>query len=85
MDAGRGVDSGDAKGVVQRVRKVGNFHMFAATVSRDRDVAQRRLGILGPILRGAVGDTIKVVFKNNGMHPFSMHRHAPEISGGAQC
>ena len=43
MDAGRGVDSGDAKGVVQRVRKVGNFHMFAATVSRDRDVAQRRL------------------------------------------
>ena len=43
MDARRGVDSGDAKGVVQRVRKVGNFHMFAATVSRDRDVAQRRL------------------------------------------
>jgi BlaI family transcriptional regulator, penicillinase repressor len=31
----------EAKGVVKRVRKVGNFHMFAATVSRD--AAQRRL------------------------------------------
>jgi BlaI family penicillinase repressor len=31
----------EAKKVVQRVRKVGNFHMFAATVSRD--AAQRRL------------------------------------------
>jgi BlaI family transcriptional regulator, penicillinase repressor len=31
----------ETKGVVKRVRKVGNFHMFAATVSRD--AAQRRL------------------------------------------
>ncbi len=31
----------EAKGVVRRVRKVGNFHMFAATVSRD--AAERRL------------------------------------------
>ena len=31
----------EAKGVVRRVRKVGNFHMFAASISRD--AAQRRL------------------------------------------
>jgi predicted transcriptional regulator len=31
----------EAKGIVQRVRKVGNFHLFAATVTRD--AAQRRL------------------------------------------
>jgi BlaI family penicillinase repressor len=31
----------EAKGVVRRTRKLGNFHMFAATVSRD--AAQRRL------------------------------------------
>jgi predicted transcriptional regulator len=31
----------ETKGVVRRVRKVGNFHIFAATISRD--VAQRRL------------------------------------------
>jgi BlaI family penicillinase repressor len=31
----------EAKGVVQRVKKVSNFHIFAATISRDS--AQRRL------------------------------------------
>ena len=31
----------EAKKVLRRTRKVGNFHMFAATVSRD--AAQRRL------------------------------------------
>ena len=31
----------EAKGVVKRVKKVGNFHVFAATISRD--AAQRRL------------------------------------------
>ncbi|MGA3346411.1 MAG: BlaI/MecI/CopY family transcriptional regulator [Terracidiphilus sp.] len=31
----------ETKGVVQRVKKVGNFHVFAATISRDS--AQRRL------------------------------------------
>ena len=36
---------------------------------------EQYLGLLGPILRGEVGDTIKVVFKNNGTRPFSMHPH----------
>jgi predicted transcriptional regulator len=31
----------EAKGVVRRARKVGNFHVFAASISRD--AAQRRL------------------------------------------
>ena len=31
----------EAKGVLRRVRKVGNFHMFSAAISRD--AAQRRL------------------------------------------
>jgi FtsP/CotA-like multicopper oxidase with cupredoxin domain len=32
-------------------------------------------GILGPILRGDVGDTLRVVFKNNAAQPYSMHPH----------
>jgi len=32
-------------------------------------------GILGPIIRGEVGDTIRVTFKNNATHPASMHSH----------
>src|SRR5580692_12616734 len=33
------------------------------------------LGLLGPTLRAEVGDTLKVVFKNNASHPYSMHPH----------
>jgi FtsP/CotA-like multicopper oxidase with cupredoxin domain len=32
-------------------------------------------GILGPVLRAEVGDTIRVVFKNNSSYPASMHSH----------
>lgn len=33
------------------------------------------LGILGPVLRAEVGDTIRVVFKNNATEPYSIHPH----------
>jgi len=33
------------------------------------------LGLVGPVLHAEVGDTIKVVFKNNASHPYSMHPH----------
>jgi FtsP/CotA-like multicopper oxidase with cupredoxin domain len=45
------------------------------------------LGMLGPLLRAEVGETIRVVFKNNGQHPFSMHPHGvfyTKDSEGAQ-
>lgn len=42
---------------------------------KPRPPEEQYLGILGPILRAEVGDTIKVVFKNNGTHPYSMHPH----------
>jgi manganese oxidase len=46
---------------------------FTALKKRGTDEAY--LGILGPVLRAEVGDTIKVIFKNNATHPFSMHPH----------
>ena len=33
------------------------------------------LGMMGPVIRGVVGDTIKVVFKNNTTFPASVHPH----------
>src|SRR4051794_881674 len=33
------------------------------------------LGMLGPVIRAVVGDTIKVVFKNNTPYPASIHPH----------
>jgi len=35
----------------------------------------QHLGILGPVIRGEVGDEIKVVFKNMASFPASMHPH----------
>jgi FtsP/CotA-like multicopper oxidase with cupredoxin domain len=32
-------------------------------------------GILGPLIRAEVGDTIQIHFKNNAKHPHSLHPH----------
>jgi FtsP/CotA-like multicopper oxidase with cupredoxin domain len=42
---------------------------------KPRPAAWEHLGVLGPVIRGEVGDTIKVVFKNNAHFPFSVHAH----------
>jgi len=38
-------------------------------------VCDDTLGLLGPVIRAVVGDTIKVVFKNNTTFPASVHPH----------
>jgi FtsP/CotA-like multicopper oxidase with cupredoxin domain len=35
----------------------------------------QHLGFLGPVMHAAVGDTIRVVFRNNGGRPYSVHPH----------
>jgi len=42
---------------------------------KPRPANQRYLGILGPIIDAEVGDTIKVIFKNNATRPYSIHPH----------
>jgi FtsP/CotA-like multicopper oxidase with cupredoxin domain len=45
------------------------------TTRKRRAPQDEYLGLLGPILRAEVGDTIKVVFKNNASRPYSVHPH----------
>ena len=45
------------------------------TTPRERPPEWEHLGMLGPLLRASVGDTIKVVFRNNATYPYSMHPH----------
>jgi FtsP/CotA-like multicopper oxidase with cupredoxin domain len=45
------------------------------TTLKPRPPAWEHLGMLGPLLRGEVGDTLHVVFKNNTRYPASMHPH----------
>ena len=42
---------------------------------KPRSPEWEHTGILGPILRAEVGDTIRIVFKNNATRPYSMHPH----------
>lgn len=46
---------------------------FATPVPRPPE--WEHLGILGPVLRAVVGDTLRVVFRNATRFPFSMHPH----------
>ena len=54
---------------------------------KERTAADKHLGVLGPILRAEVGDTMEVVFKNmasSGMK-FSMHPHGLYYRYKAMC
>jgi manganese oxidase len=42
---------------------------------KPRPAKDAYLGLVGPILHAEVGDTIRIVFKNNASHPYSMHPH----------
>lgn len=42
---------------------------------KKRPPEQQHLGMLGPLIRAEVGDTITVVFKNQASRPYSMHPH----------
>jgi manganese oxidase len=42
---------------------------------KPRPRSQAYLGIMGPVIHAEVGDTIRVVFRNHGTHPYSMHPH----------
>ncbi|MGA3038155.1 MAG: multicopper oxidase domain-containing protein [Vulcanimicrobiaceae bacterium] len=46
---------------------------FAHLKPRSKEDAY--LGILGPTIYAEVGDRIKVVFRNHGTHPYSVHAH----------
>ena len=46
---------------------------FSTLKPRTADWAH--LGFLGPVIHGVVGDTLRIVFRNNGGRPFSMHPH----------
>jgi FtsP/CotA-like multicopper oxidase with cupredoxin domain len=42
---------------------------------KPRPPEWEHLGILGPVIRGQVGDTIEVVFRNKADRPYTMHPH----------
>ncbi|XP_019388111.1 PREDICTED: ceruloplasmin [Crocodylus porosus] len=50
------------------------------TKRKNRLPEEEHLGLLGPVIRAEVGDIIKVTFRNNGSHPFSIQSHGVTYS-----
>jgi len=42
---------------------------------KPRPAEWEHLGLLGPMIHAEVGDSIRIVFRNNASQPFSMHPH----------
>lgn len=51
------------------------YHDASFTTLKPRPKHETHLGLLGPLIRAEVGDTIKVVFKNKTSRPYSIHPH----------
>src|SRR3954454_8461698 len=45
------------------------------TKLKPKDPKWAHTGLLGPVIRAEVGDTIKIVFRNNATRPYSIHVH----------
>ena len=63
---------------IGRVYRKAHYQEYTdATFTTRKPIPARwqHLGILGPVIRAEVGDTIRVVFKNNLRFPASMHPH----------
>ncbi len=55
---------------------------FTHRITRPAD--QAYLGLLGPVIRAEVGDTIKVIFRNTCPFPTSMHPHGVFYGKGSE-
>lgn len=59
------------------------FHEYTdATFNtrKPRPAELAHMGLMGPVIRAEVGDTIKVVLRNNASFPFSLHPHGVAYS-----
>ncbi len=75
-DANVFVENGpDRIGSVYRKSLYREFTDATFTTRAPRDPGWEHLGYLGPVIRGVVGDTIVVEFKNLTAYPASVHPH----------
>jgi len=69
---------GRGEGRLGRVYRKAVFREYTdETFSRPKGRGEewQHLGLLGPVIHAEVGDTIRVVFKNNASRPYSIHPH----------
>jgi len=65
----------DRVGTVYRKAVYREYTDATFSTPKKRPPEMQYLGMTGPMLHAEVGDTIRVVFKNNATQPYSMHPH----------
>lgn len=65
----------DRNGSVYKKSQYREYTDASFTTLKARPAKWQHLGILGPAIEAEVGDTIKVIFKNNTRFPASVHPH----------
>ncbi len=65
----------DRNGSVYKKSQYREYTNASFTTLKPRPAKWQHLGLLGPAIEAEVGDTIKVVFKNNTRFPASVHPH----------
>jgi FtsP/CotA-like multicopper oxidase with cupredoxin domain len=82
--SGKAFGEGENVWVQGGKKRIGKVYQKAAyreftdgtfTTLKDVEPKWQHLGILGPVIRGEVGDTIQVIFKNMTSFPAGMHPH----------
>jgi len=61
--------------VAQRTGVKIRYVQYTDDTFRSKVIETPRLGLLGPVLRGVVGEYLAVTFLNRGSRPLSMHPH----------
>jgi FtsP/CotA-like multicopper oxidase with cupredoxin domain len=75
-DAGTFLDGGDDRiGRVDRKSVYREYTDDTFSTLKPRPPQWEHLGLLGPPIHAVVGDTVKIVFKNNTPYPATMHAH----------
>tara|TARA_Y100000588_G_scaffold201700_1_gene215294 strand:+ start:220 stop:1197 length:978 start_codon:yes stop_codon:yes gene_type:complete len=57
----------------QRIYKKTRYIEYTDATFTQKKPQPEHLGILGPVIRGTVGDTIKIHFRNKASQPYSIH------------
>lgn len=96
---GMNMITGEDFGVIENVSvgqapdRIGHVYLKAVlreyadanfTAPKPRVGDDELLGILGPVLRAEVGDTLRVVFKNSARYPFSLHPHGVQYDKASE-
>jgi hypothetical protein len=66
-------DTGFIGSVYKKARYVRYTDASFSTPFPYTDPELDHLGLLGPVIAGEVGDTLRVTFRNNAQYPFSIH------------